>query len=193
MVALNKKLWRGVDVKHQLKGLIIFQLIAVASVLAYAMHNPLVPDHGLQQIDALSLNEQVSGLRAVDKLPTFVLFPGDQTTATCRDHLNKFLAVYGINGGLQPQYRLIVITNTRPPNLGQIKAQTDPSGSLAHQLALPESTTHCAPGYAILDGESHLRYRTYDPEYQVHAGEQNILLSAVFKQAGGMKKGNSNE
>ena len=51
---------------------------------------------------------------------------------------------------------------------------TDPE--LARRLALPLATTECQAGYVLLDGDSVVRYRTYDPGWPDHAFEQEVLL-----------------
>ncbi len=49
---------------------------------------------------------------------------------------------------------------------------------LARRLALPRATS-CYPGYALVDREGFVRYRSYDPGWQDHAQEQQILLDAL--------------
>jgi len=60
---------------------------------------------------------------------------------------------------LDPRYGLVV--------------STDPS--LAERLALPLARD-CQSGYVLLDGQSRVRYRTYDPGWLDHAFEQEVLL-----------------
>lgn len=60
---------------------------------------------------------------------------------------------------LDPAYALVV--------------STDPA--LADRLALPRAA-QCQPGYVLLDGSGTVRYRTYDPGWQDHAFEQEVLL-----------------
>ena len=43
-------------------------------------------------------------------------------------------------------------------------------------LALPRAGAGCAPGYALVDPGSLVRYRSYDPGYSRHAFEQVVLL-----------------
>ena len=48
---------------------------------------------------------------------------------------------------------------------------------LARRLALPLALRpHCQDGYVLLDGQSRVRYRTYDPGWRDHAFEQEVLL-----------------
>ena len=60
---------------------------------------------------------------------------------------------------LDPAYGLVV--------------STDPA--LADRLALPRARD-CQAGYVLLDGQSQVRYRTYDPGWLDHAFEQEVLL-----------------
>ena len=134
-------------------GLVV-GVVAVGLGLAlqwFAAGNPSAPDHGLQQIDLLMLNERVPGIDAVDGRPTMVVAAGQCTTppppAT----------------GLDPAYRLVVTT--------------DPD--LALGLALDRAAVACEPGYALLAGDGTVRYRTYDPGWPDHAFEQGVLLEAI--------------
>ncbi len=47
--------------------------------------------------------------------------------------------------------------------------------SLARRLALPRAVD-CQSGYVLLDGDSVVRYRTYDPGWIDHSFEQEVLL-----------------
>ena len=48
---------------------------------------------------------------------------------------------------------------------------------LARRLALPLALRpQCQDGYVLLDGQSRVRYRTYDPGWRDHAFEQEVLL-----------------
>jgi hypothetical protein len=48
--------------------------------------------------------------------------------------------------------------------------------TLARRLALPRAV-QCQSGYVLLDGDSVVRYRTYDPDWLDHAFEQEVLLA----------------
>ena len=61
---------------------------------------------------------------------------------------------------LDPSYGLVV--------------STDPD--LAARLALPEAV-RCQAGYVLLDADSVVRYRTYDPGWVDHSFEQEVLLA----------------
>ena len=47
---------------------------------------------------------------------------------------------------------------------------------LAERLALPRAVADCQPGYVLLDGDSSVRYRSYDPGWPDHSFEQEVLL-----------------
>ena len=47
---------------------------------------------------------------------------------------------------------------------------------LAQRLALPRAVADCQAGYALLDGASVVRYRSYDPGWPEHSFEQEVLL-----------------
>ena len=48
--------------------------------------------------------------------------------------------------------------------------------ALADRLALHRAVTDCQAGYVLLDGESVVRYRSYDPDWPDHSFEQEVLL-----------------
>jgi len=119
----------------------------------FAVGNPSAPDHGLQQIDLLMLHERVPGVTAVDGKPTMVVLPGRGCPAVDdpgRRHLD-------------PRFALVVV----------------PDADLARRLALPKAAEGCEPGYALVDRDGIVRYRTYDPGWAEHAQEQEILLDAL--------------
>lgn len=47
---------------------------------------------------------------------------------------------------------------------------------LAERLALPRAVADCQAGYVLVDGDSVVRYRSYDPGWPAHTYEQEILL-----------------
>lgn len=51
--------------------------------------------------------------------------------------------------------------------------------ALARALALPAAAQRCQPGYALVDRDGFVRYRSYDPGWALHAEEQAILLDAL--------------
>ncbi len=52
--------------------------------------------------------------------------------------------------------------------------RSDPA--LAERLALHRAIADCQPGYVLLDGDSVVRYRSYDPGWADHSFEQEVLL-----------------
>ncbi len=48
--------------------------------------------------------------------------------------------------------------------------------ALAERLALPRAVDDCQAGYVLLDGDSAVRYRSYDPGWPEHSFEQEVLL-----------------
>ena len=48
--------------------------------------------------------------------------------------------------------------------------------ALAERLALHRAVTDCQAGYVLLDGDSVVRYRSYDPGWPEHTYEQEVLL-----------------
>jgi len=126
----------------------VLALLVTCSALVagwFATGHASAPDHGLLQLDILSLDERVPGLEAVGGRPTMVVF-------TCPQE--------------QPPAR------TLSPDFG-LTISTDPA--LAQTVALPRATA-CEDGYVLLDAQSHVRYRSYDPGWPDHAQEQEILL-----------------
>ncbi|MCW2616804.1 MAG: hypothetical protein JWN08_3798 [Frankiales bacterium] len=123
------------------------QAIAVALVVGwFATGHASAPDAGLLQLDVLSLSERVEGAAAVDGRPTMLV-------VTCPDLPRD-------DRELAAEFGLVV--------------STDPV--LARRLALPLATAECQPGYVLLDAASTVRYRTYDPGWQEHSYEQEVLL-----------------
>jgi hypothetical protein len=52
--------------------------------------------------------------------------------------------------------------------------RSDPA--LAERLALHRAVRDCQAGYVLLDGDSVVRYRSYDPDWPDHSYEQEVLL-----------------
>jgi hypothetical protein len=48
--------------------------------------------------------------------------------------------------------------------------------ALAERLALHRAVADCQAGYVLLDGDSVVRYRSYDPGWPEHTYEQEVLL-----------------
>jgi hypothetical protein len=53
---------------------------------------------------------------------------------------------------------------------------------LARRLSLPKALRPlCQDGYVLLDGQSRVRYRTYDPGWREHSYEQEVLLEHLAR------------
>jgi hypothetical protein len=59
----------------------------------------------------------------------------------------------------------------------QVLLSDDPE--LAARYALRTSTGRIGPGYALVDAQGQLRYRTFDPAPGEHAAEIQVLVDAV--------------
>lgn len=125
---------------------------ALAMVLVagwFATGHASAPDDGLLQIDLLSLTERVPGAQALDGRPTMLVVTCDDLPRPPR----QLDEAYGL------------------------QVSTDPA--LAARLALPLATSECQAGYVLMDGQSVVRYRTYDPGWAAHSFEQEVLLEAI--------------
>ena len=133
-------------------GLVLaVQALSVALVAAwFATGHASAPDDGLLQLDVLSLSERVPGVEAINGQPTMIVL-------TCP----ALLPVPPRE--LDQAYGLVV--------------STDPE--LAQRLALPLATSECQAGYVLLDGDSVVRYRSYDPGWAEHSFEQEVLLDSL--------------
>jgi hypothetical protein len=126
------------------------QALCVALVAGWSLTgHATAPDDGLQQIDLLMLSERVPGIGALEGKPTMVVTPG----RGCDDAAAP-------EGHLSDAFSLVV----------------DPDPGLARRLGLPAAAERCQPGYALVDRDGVVRYRTYDPRWTEHAQEQEILL-----------------
>lgn len=135
------------------------QTLAVALVVGwFATGHASAPDSGLRQLDVLTLHEKVPGVSPVAGRPTVVVAP-----STCPAQARAEVARSGRRDGLPPQYGLVVLQ--------------DPA--LVRALALGRSLTSCLPGYALVDSQGYVRYRTYDPGLADHIDEQRVLLEAL--------------
>jgi len=146
----------AVPVRRDVGLVLAVQAVAIALVAGwFATGHPSAPDAGLLQIDLLSLSERVPGLIAVDGRPTMVVL-------TCPERLPA------------PARRL--------DEAYGLRISTDPL--LAQRLALPLATAECQAGYALLDGDSVVRYRSYDPGWPRHSFEQEVLLGHLARPHG---------
>ncbi len=161
--------------RRSLAALAGTQLAVVATVAAYAAQGPLRTDGGLRQLDVLSLDEPVRGIRATGR-PQLVVAAGDQAVPACRSGVAEALRRRGGPGGVASAYDLVLLIPGVRAGAG---TTADPGGSLAIALALPDAARGCRPGYAVVDPRGHVRYRTYDAQWAVHANESDVLLAAL--------------
>lgn len=125
--------------------------MATAGVLAYLLSpgHGLTPNPGLRQLDLLYLDEPATGLAQL---------------------------------GVQPGRAAVVVFCSQDCELPQISgAQVLRSSdhALAAQYALTTDTGRVGPGYALIDPNGQLRYRTFDPAPGEHATEIQVLVDAV--------------
>jgi hypothetical protein len=177
-------------VPPRLLRLLVAQVAVVGGVLGYGLvlGQPMNPDDGLRQFDALTLAEPVPGLDAVEGLPTLAVAPGALHGEQCREQLALALSRRADGEGLPTAYGLLVLAPADAPvavpaGLGATELRADPDGALARALALPRAASGCLPGYAVVDPAGLVRYRTYDPRWAHHATEQSILLDAAASSA----------
>lgn len=126
------------------------QAVSAALVAGwFATGHASAPDDGLLQLGVLSLSERVPGVSAVDGRPTMVVVQcGPAPTRR-----------------LDEAYGLVVRDDA-----------ADSDAALAERLALHRAVTDCQAGYVLLDGDSVVRYRSYDPGWPEHSYEQEVLL-----------------
>ena len=161
--------------------LLTVQLLAVAAVLGWLSGRPLTPDGGLQQFDALTLREPVAGLPAVGARPTLYVATGDLTDPACAAEVRDFL-----DRRRDPTYPAVLLVPAGPLPTGLLpgtEVRTENVAPLVRALALPDAARGCTPGYAVVDADGDVRYRTYDPGYGGHAAEQSVLLDTLQREA----------
>jgi hypothetical protein len=139
-------------------ALAVMALSTAMTIGWFATGNASAPDAGLQQIDLLMLDEPVLGVEAVGGRPTMLVVTGQRCPPQDPEPRR-----------LDDRFGLVV----------------SPDAALARRLALSKAAEGCSPGYVLLDGDSRIRYRTYDPGWPRHDQEQEILLEAIAKGSRG--------
>jgi len=171
---------------RRLAGLLTAQAALTTLVVAYALAGgAMKPDHGLEQLGLLSLDERVPGLAGTGRAALVVVSgtgPAcERKVAEAADRRDRPL-------GLPTEYDLVVLqTSPDVPGFSSVGTQDRPGiiesldlgGELARRLALSRALTGCHPGYAVMTPDGVVRYRTYDDDWQRHGGEQMTLLQAV--------------
>ena len=131
-------------------GLTLTSLAAGSGILVYlnsAAHARHDPFHALQQFDAFYLDEP----------------------APAREQL-----------GIAPGRPAIVFFCGQPcdaPDISGAQVVRSSSPALARQYALLTEDGRVGPGYALVDSDGRLRYRTFDPG--LHEREIAVLLNAL--------------
>ncbi len=125
--------------------------VATAGVLAYLLSPGygVAPNPGLRQLDLLYLDEPAPGL---DQL--------------------------GVTPG-QPAVVVFCEASCALPQVegAQLVHSSDPA--LAARYALTTASGRVGPGYALIDADGQLRYRTFDPAPGEHAAEIQVLVDAL--------------
>ncbi|UGY91261.1 hypothetical protein [Streptomyces gobiensis] len=113
---------------------------------AHQLHDP---DHALQQLDLLFLDQPAPGLKEL---------------------------------GLAPGRAAVVVfcqTHCPLPELPQAQVVRSTDARLARRYALMTDTGRIGPGYALIDAQGQLRYRTFDPGLAHHEQEISILTEGL--------------
>ena len=126
-------------------------LLPAAGVTEYLLsdaHAGHDPQHGLQQVDLLYLDEPAPGVTpAPDGSPLVLVF--------CRG-----CVLPDVDGAR------VVVSDDR---------------ALARRYGLGAPSS---PGYALVDGDGDVRYRTYDPELGAHEVEIQVLVDGLLETPG---------
>ena len=182
--------------RRALAGVLGLQLGAVLLVAGYAvvLEQPLAPDDGLRQLDALTLREPVPGVAPLAGATTLVVATGPLDEPACAAQASLALRSRAGGTGLASEFGLLLLaprgrvpTAEAAPAGAGTAVRADPGGALARALALPGAATDCRPGYAVVDAAGDVRYRTYDPDWAHHRQEQEVLLRAASRQAGAVR------
>jgi len=73
---------------------------------------------------------------------------------------------------------LIVCQGCQPPEV-DAQVMTTADDVIAEAYALRAADGTVGPGYAVIDPEGHVRYRTFDPRVTRNADEIRVLVNAV--------------
>lgn len=133
-------------------GLTATAAIATAGVVAYLTspaHQLHDADHSLQQLDLLYLDEPAPGLDRLD------LEPGRPTV-------------------------LVFCPDACPlPDIENAQVVRSTDADLASRYALHAEDGRGGPGYALINAQGQVRYRTFDPGLAEHEPEIRILVMGL--------------
>ncbi len=127
-------------------------VLAVAGVTLYlnsAAHRLHDPRHSLQQLDLLYLDEPAPGL-----------------------------AQLGIDPG-SPAVLVFCSVTCPLPDISGAQVVRSQGPRLAARYALLTPSGRIGPGYALVDADGTLRYRTFDPGLEDHEPEIEILVKGL--------------
>jgi hypothetical protein len=142
----------GTTDRHRWAALAATAVLAVAGVTLYLnseAHELHDPEHSLQQLDLLYLDEPAPGLAELG------FDPGSPAVLV---FCSIACPLPGISGA-------------------QVIRSQDPA--LAAQYALLTRSGRIGPGYALVDAEGTLHYRTFDPGLADHEPEIQILVEGL--------------
>ena len=122
--------------------------VGVAAYVSSDAHSLHDPDHSLQQLDLLFLDQPLPEPVA-DALP-----PPDGRP------------------------RLLLVGDVEAPRVPQAQVVRVPD-RLADLVGLRTDGGRVGPGYALVDDEGRLRYRTYDPGLADHGREVRVLVDGL--------------
>jgi hypothetical protein len=133
-----------------LAGVAAVATAGVATYLTSPAHDLHDPNHALQQLDLLYLDEPAPGL---DRL--------------------------GVEPG-RPAVVVFCPDACPLPDLEDAQVVRSTDAELAEQYALRTAGGRVGPGYALVDASGRLRYRTFDPGLAVHEPEIRTLVAGLL-------------
>jgi hypothetical protein len=131
--------------------LAVVAAVVTTGVVGYLLSpgSDIAPNPALRQLDLHYLDEPAAGL---DRL--------------------------GVTPG-EPAVVVFCSDGCHLPEVTSAQVLRSEDAELAAQYALVTSTGRVGPGYALIDADGQLRYRTFDPAPGEHAAEIQVLVDAV--------------
>jgi hypothetical protein len=124
-------------------------VLGVGLYLASPAHQLHDPNHALQQLDLLYLDQPAPGLGRL-----------------------------GIEQG-RPAVLVFCQRECRLPTLAEARVVRSTDPQLAARYALRAGDGRVGPGYALIDARGQVRYRTFDPGLAEHEAEIRILVRGL--------------